>query len=257
MTRVRTVLVLICCLASMTSPSLAQNMDLPALRLRIDQGDPLSTIPKLEEHLKSRPNDPEALFLLARAYYLAGGSVNLNRAEVSIKACFRVMNVPKPEHHWQAGLIYAAQNKYKDALAALKIAASSTNASSRDTYRFSMDWGSVAWRSGDQRQALDAYRRAARSEPMQPLPWLHQGVILLALNYPEQAESPLSRSISLMQAAGYQRNHPSFAEAYYWRGKVFETLGKYDAAKDNYRKALEGNPQHRAAKDALSSMEGR
>jgi tetratricopeptide (TPR) repeat protein len=240
-----------------SSPTLAQNADLPTIRQRIEQGDPLSIIPKLEEHLKARPNDPEALFLLARAYYLAGGSVNLTRAEEAIKSCFRVMNVPKPEHHWQAGLIYAVQNRFKDALNALKIAASSTNASSKDTYRFSMDWGSVAWRSGDQRQALDAYRRAARAEPSQPLPWLHQGVILLALNYPEQAESPLSRSISLMQAAGYARNHPSYAEAYYWRGKVFETLGKYDLARDNYRKALEVNPQHRAAKDALSTMEGR
>jgi tetratricopeptide (TPR) repeat protein len=230
----------------------AQVTDLVLLRSRIEQGDFLSAIPKLEAHVKARPSDSEAYFLLARALYLAGGAVYLSRAEDAINQCFRLSNLPRPESYWQRGLIRAGSNRFKDALLDLRVASSSsTRANPKEVFRYAMDWGATAWRSGDLTQALEAYRRAVRLDSSQALPWLHQGTLLLALNDPKEAEVTLSKAISLMQTP---KPHPALAEAFYWRGRALEMQNKLEAAKENYRRALEQNPSHGAARAALEAL---
>lgn len=234
-----------------TSLALAQVADLVVLRSRIEQGDFLSAIPKLEAHVKARPGDAEAYFLLARALYLAGGAVNISRAEDAINQCFRLSSSPRAEYYWQRGLVRASSNRIKDALLDLRVASSSnTRATPKEVYRFAMDWGATAWRTGDLNQALEAYRRAARLDANQPLAWLHQGTLLVSFNKGADAEDALNKAIALMLPI----KHPSLPEAYYWRGKALEAQAKYEAAKDNYRKALEINPNHSAARAALEAL---
>ena len=238
---------LLCC-----TVALAQVADLGLLRNSIEQGDFLSAIPKLEAHVKARPGDAEAYFLLARALYLSGGAVGLSRAEDAINQCFRLSSLPRPESYWQRGLIRANTNRFKDALLDLRVASSSnTRAATKDVYRFAMDWGATAWRTGDLTQALEAYRRAAKLDSSQPLPWLHQGTLLVSLNQALEAEAALTRAIGLMQGA---KPHPSLAEAFYWRGRALELQNKFNAAKENYRRALEFNPNHSAAQAALEAL---
>jgi tetratricopeptide (TPR) repeat protein len=235
-----------------TGLALAQVTDLAALRSRIEQGDFLSAIPKLEAHVKVRPSDVEAYFLLSRALYLAGGAVYLSRAEDAINQCFRLSNLPRPESYWQRGLIRASTNRFKDALLDLRVASSSsTRALPKEVFRYAMDWGATAWRSGDLAQALEAYRRAVRLDPSQALPWLHQGTLLVSLNDAKEAEVALNKAVALMQTP---RLHPSLAEAFYWRGRALEMQNKLESAKDNYRRALELNPSHGAAKAALEAL---
>ncbi len=234
---------------------LAQVADLPVLRVRIEQGDFLSAIPKLEAHIKARPADPEGFFLLARALYLAGGAVYFSRAEDAINQCFRLSSLPRPESYWQRGLIRASTNRFKEALLDLRVASSSTSrAVPKEVFRYAMDWGATAWRSGDLNQALEAYRRAVRLDASQPLPWLHQGTLLVSLNNPQEAEIVLSRAITLMQNP---KPHPSLSEAFYWRGRALELLSNFQAAKENYRRALEFNPNHTAARAALEALTSR
>ncbi len=235
-----------------SSVAMAQIADLSALRIRIEQGDVLSAIVKLEAHIKARPSDSEAFFLMARAMYLAGGAVYLSRAEDAINQCFRLSGLPKAESYWQRGLIRASNNRFKDALLDLRVSASgSTRVVPKEIFRYAMDWGAVAWRSGDLTQALEAYRRAARLDPLQPLPLLHLGTLLVSTNQAFEAESVLTKAITLMQSS---KQHPSLAEAFYWRGRAFELQNKYDAAKENYRRALEFNPNHGAARAALNAL---
>jgi tetratricopeptide (TPR) repeat protein len=235
-----------------SSFAIAQIADLSALRIRIEQGDVLNTIAKLEAHVKARPSDSEAFFLLARALYLAGGAVYLSRAEDAINQCFRLSGSPKAEWYWQRGLIRANTNRSKDALLDLRVSASgSARATPKEIFRYAMDWGAVAWRSGDLTQALEAYRRAARLDPVQPLPLLHQGTLLVSLNQALEAETILTKAITLMQNS---KQPISLAEAFYWRGRAFELQNKFDAAKENYRRALEFNPNHSAARTALNAL---
>jgi tetratricopeptide (TPR) repeat protein len=231
-------------------PTLAQVADLGQIRSRIEQGDYLSAVPRLEAHIRSRPNDTDAYFLLSRALYLSGGAVNISRSEDAINQCFRLSNLPKAEHYWQRGLVLAG-SRLKDALLDLRVAASNARATPKELFRYAMDWGIVAWRSGDLAQALEAYRRASKIDANQPLAWLHQGTLLVAQGNPNGADSVLSKAIALMQTA---KPHPSLPEAFYWRGRAMELLGKSDAAKENYRRALEFNPNHSAAKAALEAL---
>jgi tetratricopeptide (TPR) repeat protein len=232
-------------------PVFAQVADLGQLRTRIEQGDYLSAIPRLEAHIKSRPGDSDAYFLLSRALYLSGGAVNLSRSEDAINQCFRLSSLPKAEHYWQRGLV-RANGRIKDALLDLRVAASSNaRATPKELFRYAMDWGAVAWRSGDSAQALEAYRRASKLDALQPLAWLHQGTLLVAQGSPNEADSALSKAIALMQSP---KPHPSLSEAFYWRGRAMELLGKSDAAKENYRRALEFNSNHSAAKAALEAL---
>lgn len=227
--------------------------DLAPLRYRLEQGDFLSVIPRLEAHLRVKPTDAEAHFLLSRAYYLSGGVVNVNRAADQIKSAFR-SGVPHLEFYWQQGLVQAAQGKTQLALSNLRVAANGDpkTSSIKETYRFAMDWGAVAWRSGDLRQALEAYRRAVRVDGSQPFGWLNQGVIYLSLSEPERAEPVLERSVKLF-AQGYAK-HPAYAEAQFTRGRTLELLGRFDAARLAYRSALALNPSMQIAKDALDAL---
>jgi tetratricopeptide (TPR) repeat protein len=232
-------------------PAFAQVADLGQLRTRIEQGDYLSAIPRLEAHIRSRPSDADAYFLLSRALYLSGGAVNVSRSEDAINQCFRLSSLPKAEHYWQRGLVRAS-SRIKDALLDLRLAAfGNARATPKELFRYAMDWGAVAWRSGDLGQALEAYRRAAKLDANQPLAWLHQGTLLVAQGNPSEADSALSKAIVLMQSP---KPHPSLPEAFYWRGRAMELLGKPDAAKENYRRALEFNPNHSGAKAALEAL---
>ncbi len=230
--------------------------DLVTWRTRLEQGDFISVIPKLEAHLRSKPTDAEAHFLLSRAYYLAGGVVNLGRASDHIRESLK-SPAPHLEYLWQQGLILAAQGKAQAAMAALKTAASGDPrlTVSKDAYRFAMDWGAVCWRFGDLRQALEGYRRATREDASQPFPWLNQGVIYLSLNEPERAEPALTKAVAAFQQSFPK--HPAFAEAQYWRGRALELLGRYEPARSAYRAAVTLNPKLQVARDALESLGSR
>jgi Flp pilus assembly protein TadD len=230
--------------------------DLTPIRVKLEQGDFISAIPKLEAHLKVRPGDAEAHFLLARAYYLAGGVVNLGRSSDHIKEALK-SNTPRLEYYWLQGLIQATQGKFQLALSNLRVAATGESrvTTPRDFYRFSMDWGAVAWRSGDLRQALEAYRRANKADGTQPFPLLNAGVIYLSLSEPERAEPELTKAVVLFQQ--YAPKHPAYAEAQYNRGRALESLGRFEAARGAYRAALTLDPSFRIARDALEALSSR
>jgi tetratricopeptide (TPR) repeat protein len=161
-------------------------------------------------------------------------------------------SLPKAEHYWQRGLVRSSSNRLKDGLLDLQVASSSNaRAPAKEIFRYAMDWGAVAWRGGELRQALEAYRRASKLDAAQPLPWLHQGTILVAQGNGTEADTALSRAIALMQTT---KPHPSLSEAFYWRGRAMELLNKPEAAKENYRRALEFNPNHSGARAALESL---
>ncbi len=246
----RLLILLILCVSSVLAQATA---DLSVLRNRLEQGDFLSVIPRLESHLRVKPGDTEAHFLLSRAYYLSGGVVNLGRAADQISIAFRAGS-PRSEYYWQMGLVQAAQGKTQLALSNLRVAAGGDPKASgiKETYRFAMDWGAIAWRSGDLRQALEAYRRAVRIDASQPFGWLNQGVIYLSLSEPERAEPVLERSVTLF-ALGYAK-HPAYAEAQFTRGRTLEQLGRFDAARLAYRSALSLNPNMQIARDALDAL---
>lgn len=232
--------------------------DLAVPRANIEAGNYTVAIVRLETFIKARPQDAEARYLLARAYYLQGGLANTERAEESIRSAIRIVG-SKPEYEWAYGLILVAQGKASAGLARLRVAASGDprGPSAQSIYRYAMDWGLVAWREGDTRQALEAFSRASRAAPEQSWPLIHSGSILLSLREPEQALSVLTRAINALERGNVPKSHPGFAAAYYWRGRVYEALGKFVEARADYSAALEHDPNYVPARETIEGVSAR
>lgn len=232
--------------------------DLSGLRVRIETGDYTGAIVRLEVLIKARPQDAEARYLLARAYYLQGGLANLERAEEAIRSTIRITG-SRPEYEWLYGLILVAQGQASAGLTRLRVAASADprGPTAANVYRYAMDWGLVAWHEGDTRQAIEAFTRASRAAPDQPWPLIHQGSILLSLREPEQALSVLTRAINTLERATVAKTNPGFPAAYYWRGRVYEALGKFIEARADYSAALDHDPSYVPAREALAGVSAR
>lgn len=242
------------------TPSLSQSVpDLAAVLSTLEAGDHALALNRLETYVRARPQDPEGFALLARAGLLANTTASLRRAEEAARTAAKLLGRSRPDLEWTLGLILAAQGKLEPALARLRIAASGypRGPNAREVYRYAMDWGAVAWRAGDPRQALEAYARASRAAPDEPWPFLHQGTLQLALGQPAAAERALSRAVELTETPVGQRPHPARAEALYWRGQAREAQGRYAEAGADYRAALGASPGHAAARDALEGVRTR
>lgn len=232
--------------------------DLSVPRANIETGNYAVAIVRLEAFIKIRPQDPEARYLLARAYYLQGGLANMERAEEAIRSATRIAG-SKPEYEWLYGLILVAQGKASAGLSRLRVAASGDprGPSALSVYRYAMDWGLIAWREGDTRQALEAFARASRAAPEQPWPLIHSGSILLSVREPDQALTALTRAISTLERTNAAKSNPGFAAAYYWRGRVYEALGKFVEARGDYSAALDHDPSYVPAREALEGVSAR
>jgi Tfp pilus assembly protein PilF len=246
-------LCLLCLL--LISGALAQNTDFNALRAKLELGDYKTVIANLEGYIKSKPNDADAHFLLARAYHLTGGALNQARAEDHIRLAIRLAGF-RAEYEWQYGLILAALGKPNLALGHLRAAVTGDARASntQSLYRYAMDWGSISWREGDLRQALEAFQAASRFDPSQPWALVHGAALHLSLNEPRLAEPLLLRCLKLLETGKYAKNHPIWAEAYYWYGQDLEALGRPNEAKAAYLKALEHDPKFGRAREAFENL---
>jgi tetratricopeptide (TPR) repeat protein len=245
--------VLFCML--LISSVIAQSTDLAVMRGKLEAGDYKTVIVQLEPLVKQKPNDPDAHFLLARAYYLTGGALNQARAEDQIRLAIRLVSF-RAEFEWQYGLILEALGKADLALIHLRTAVMGDpkGVSNQSLYRYAMDWGSVAWRKGDLRQALEAFQAASRINPSQPWALVHQTALHLGLNEARLAEPLITRCLKLLETGNYAANHPVWAEAYYWYGQTLEALSRFSEAKSAYLKALEHDPKFSRARDAFENL---
>jgi Tfp pilus assembly protein PilF len=237
------------------SSVLAQSTDLTVLRNKLEAGDLKTVIVQLEPFVKLKPNDPDGHFLLARAYYLTGGALNQARAEDQIRLAIRLVAF-RAEFEWQYGLILEALSKAEQALLHLKnsVMGDPRGVSNQSLYRYAMDWGGVAWRKGDLRQALEAFQAASRIDPSQPWALVHQTALHLALNEARLAEILVVRCLKLLETNKYAAKHPVWAEAYFWYGQTLEALSRFNEAKSAYLKALEHDPKFGRAREAFENL---
>lgn len=237
------------------SSVIAQNTDLTVMRSKLEAGDFKTVIVQLEPFVKLKPNDPDGHFLLARAYYLTGGALNQARAEDQIRLAIKLVTF-RAEFEWQYGLILEALSKVDQALLHLRtsVLGDPRGVSNQSLYRYAMDWGGVAWRKGDLRQALEAFQAANRIDPSQPWAMVHQASLHLALREARLAEPLIVRCLKLLEANKYAANHPVWAEAFFWYGQTLEALSRFNEAKSAYLKALEHDPKFGRAREAFENL---
>lgn len=203
--------------------------------------------------VRAHPESAEAHVLYARALYLVG---NLEAAARQLSRAQPLEMTPalrRDFRHLEA-LLRAAQGNAEGALRLLAQLF-------RDApdYEIAMDWGLVAWQSGNLEAALRAYRAAADTERGRSEPWpsLNEVRLLLLQGQPAEAIRRLETTLTILEADPSPRPSPAYAEAFYRLGEAYEALGEPAEAISNYQAAQSINPEYLPATVALERLENR
>jgi tetratricopeptide (TPR) repeat protein len=199
------------------------------------------------------PDLPEAHFLFAYALYLTGDA----RAAQALRRALELSGEPQPRYLWLDGLLRAQEGDF----AAAKRLLESAFTQSR-TYVIAMDWGRVAWQSGDFADALRAFEAAAQTEPgrcCEPWPHLNRGRLLLLEGRFQEALLAFDQALDILDATDTDGGLPSpaYAEAFYHLGRIHEALGDLASATANYEAARSSDPTHGPTLAALARLQER
>ncbi len=203
--------------------------------------------------VRAHPGSSEAHLLYARALYFVG---NLEAASEQLNQAKQLAGTPDLTHdatHLDA-LLRAAEGNPERAVELLAALFGTTR-----RYEVAMDWGLVAWQSGDLETALEAYRAAARTPSGQREPWptLNAArLLLLQKDFPEAIRA-LESTLTILEADPNPRPSPAYAEAFYRLGEAHEALGETDDAISNYQAAQSVDPNYVQAQTALERLEKR
>jgi len=91
--------------------------------------------------------------------------------------------------------------------------------------------------------AAEHLQRAVELNPRRPEAHYNLGLALVAA--PEEALVPFGEAIAL---------RPNFADAWYYRGRMLQTLGRLDQAEAHYRRALEIEPRQGRSYVAIATV---
>jgi tetratricopeptide (TPR) repeat protein len=245
---------------------------------------------QFEKAVAQSPKDAEAHSLLAQAYGAqagAGGMITKMRLAGRIRDHFeRAVTLAPEEIRYREALL----EFYLQAPSAVgggldKAQAEAAQIAKRDRVRGLLASGRIARLDGDAELALSKYRQAATEQPgdagvvlrlvifLQELKrwpeaferldalvardasagaaWYQLGrTAVLSNSRHADGESALKRFISMPRG----ENSPP-PEAAHWRlGMLYEQMGRNADAKQQYRQALQRNPQHKESKAALKKL---
>lgn len=197
------------------------------------------------------PDDPEAHYLYARALWLTGDAAGARR---EIDAALALEDDPPADHLHLDGLLKAAEGDQEGALRALQRAFESSGA-----YQHAMDWGMIAWRSGQIELALEAYDAAGRSERglLEPWPALNRGRILALVGRDAEATEAFETAIEVFERSddgGVGPPPVAYVEAFYRLGQLRERAGDLGAAEQDYKAARSIDPNYAPAIEALDAL---
>lgn len=213
-------------------------------RQLLDAGLTATAKPLLEEALQAYPEQLDIKLLLAQVWLLEG---NTEQAQAILQ---RLGNsVMEPEYFWLLGLLEAELGRSRLALQHLEQAATVGR-----LYRYAMDWAATAWRFGDTKTALAAYRQAVLLDALQPWPRINQAMILYYQNQYTQALYLLNQALSSLERNNIPSDHPAYPEVYYWLGMSQLAVQQPEEAKHAFRLALKYDENYSEAKQALQNL---
>lgn len=135
----------------------------------------------------------------------------------------------------------------------------------------------------NRQKAVQIAQQEAAQDPTNKFAWVNLGTSLVAIGRYEEAVVAFEKALSLnlpyrmfwYQFAIYEaylqtgrldavmtiadqtlRTTQYLEETYYYKGRVYETRGEYNAALEQYQKALDFNPNYNAAQVAYNRVQG-
>ncbi|MDD4497465.1 MAG: tetratricopeptide repeat protein [Methanosarcinaceae archaeon] len=131
---------------------------------------------------------------------------------------------PESPTEWSnRGFVLSALGRYEEALEAFD----KSLALNPDSTEALTSKGVVFFRTGQPEKALEAFDAALAVVPKEASDWACK---LPRFSFFSRNKAPVLR--------------PNKAEPWYWKGRVFESLGEKEKALEAYKKALESNPEH-------------
>ena len=238
------------CLLLTPAWALAQ-AELEQMQSNLDEGLYAAAVQLGPSLVEQYPERAEAHYLYASALYLSGENLPLAR-EVLTTATD--LGGADARYSRLDGLLKAREGDSVGAITSLQTAFETD-----PTYQVAMDWGRVAWESGNFEAALTAYEAAATTETgvAELWPYLNRGRILESLEDYAGAEAALKQAIQVYDArevAPGELPSPGYVEAWFRLGEIYEAVGQLEKASSHYQAASALDANYAPALEALEAL---
>ena len=196
-------------------------------------------------------SNADAYYLYAKALFLTS---SIDEARVQLDQALSLSSTPSNAYQHLNGLLLASEGKTIEALETLK-----ESFARQADYDIAMDWGRIAWQTGDLPGALEAFEQAASTLRGQRelWPYLNSGRILKELGNFEEALTAFNEAIEVFSANDASVGDlpsPGYVEAFYQLGTVYEVLGDMQEARINYESARDIGANYPLAVQALERL---
>ncbi len=163
------------------------------------------------------------------------------RTDIALEAD-AVLKAPRnPRAHEQLGFAYFFVGRCEEAAREYATAAQYMT----PNYMLYLDWGVALDCNNQLVQALDKLRKAAAIVPTAQV-YAAMGRVLSRQSKWDEALTLLDQAVKL---------DPTFARTYIYRGAIHQDTGQLEAARSDYRLALQYDPRNRNARDLLARLE--
>ncbi len=197
-------------------------------------GDYDRAIDEINKVIEKYPKNEEYVFILGRIHFDRG---NYETAQEQFSRAYDL----NPRYHDAYFFVGRTAFEQEDEQTALKIFRHVLDYQpDRGDYRFFM--ARALETAGRTSQALDEYRKATAVDPAygiaNPRVYIYRGRLLTKLGYPSEGRRDIARALELA---------PELVEAQLAMGETNYEDRNYDAAIENYQKALKNEPDHPTA----------
>lgn len=190
---------------------------------KLGESNPTGALVELTEAERLKPNDPELLFYLARAYY------EKRKFLLAEEKYLRLIKL-KPDNSAarnDLGVTYLELQRWDDAITQFKLAVDDIFYQGHNESRLNL--GLAYYGRGDYPRALAELRPLLTSSPRDPRPRYNLGRVYLAMGNTELARAELHRAVEI---------YPTYAPAHYQLALVYQREGNTSRARESFSEVV-------------------
>lgn len=190
---------------------------------KLGERNPSGALAELTEAARIKPDDPEILFYLARAYH------EKRTFLLAEQTYLRLLEL-KPDHSSarnDLGVTYLEMQRWDDAIRQFKIIAEDIFYQSQNEARLNL--GLAYFGKADYERALGEFRALISSSPRDPRPRHNLGRVFMAMGKPDLAVEEFDRAIEI---------YPTYSPSHYHLGLALLRQGNNVRAREAFREVV-------------------
>jgi tetratricopeptide (TPR) repeat protein len=190
---------------------------------KLGEKNPTGALVELTDAARIKPNDPEILFYLARAYH------EKKTFLLAEQTYLRVLEL-KPDYSSarnDLGVTYLEMKRWDDAIRQFKIIVDDIFYQAHNEARLNL--GLAYFGKGDYEHSLEEFRSLLSTSPRDPRPRYNMGRVFMAMGKTDQAEEEFRRALEIF---------PTYVPTRYHMGLALLKQGKNTQAGDEFREVV-------------------